>query len=52
MGCVEVLVDLRDAVDEGGSLLDPTASARARETVDKVDERTRLVAVTGASILP
>ena len=34
---------LRDAMDEGGSLLDPAASARARETVDKVDERTRLV---------
>ncbi|MET4078418.1 GTPase [Janibacter sp. UYMM211] len=34
---------LREALDEGGDLLDPTASARAREVSDKVDERTRLV---------
>ncbi|MEX1908365.1 50S ribosome-binding GTPase [Janibacter sp. Y6] len=34
---------LREALDEGGDLLDPTASARAREVSAKVDERTRLV---------
>ena len=34
---------LREAVDAGGELLDPRATARATEVTDKVDERTRLV---------
>lgn len=34
---------LREALDEGGDLLDRTAAERAAQVADKVDERTRLV---------